>query len=206
MTKFVRWAGLLPTMTIGQGCSWEVTTNDEIGDATIKVSVMLLIMMIMMIMMMMMMVMLVMMLEMLVMAVVTVCYTFTHSLGHTVTRSYGHWVTHSVTHSFVHSLIRSLTTHSYIPSFMHSVMSTADHQCEDSALGVTNIAACSQVTWSMSPVSSEWSTPSVIDPLATPWRVRRWRQCMLIECEWLYRGVLSDDMVDVPDVISVVDA
>ena len=44
-----------------------MTTNDEIGDATIKVSVMLLIMMIMMIMMMM--VMLVMMLEMLVMAI-----------------------------------------------------------------------------------------------------------------------------------------
>ena len=144
-----------------------MTTNDEIGDeigdATIKVSVMLLIMMIMMIMMMMMVVMLVMMLEMLVMAVVTVCYTFTHSLGHTVTRSHGHWVTHS----FIHSLIRSLTTHSDIPSFMHSVMSTADHQCEDSALGVTNIAACSQMTWSMSPVSSAWSTPSVIDHTLT---------------------------------------
>ena len=58
MTKFIRWAGLLPTVTISQGCSWEVTNNDEIGDeigdATIKVSVMLLIMMIMMIMMMMM--------------------------------------------------------------------------------------------------------------------------------------------------------
>ena len=78
MTKFVRWE-----VMIGQGCSWEVTTNDEIGDATIKVSVMMLIMMIMMIMMMMVMVMLVMMLEMLVMAVVTVCYAFTHSLGHT---------------------------------------------------------------------------------------------------------------------------
>ena len=131
-----------------------MTTNDEIGDATIKVSVMLLMIMIMI---MIMMVMPEMMLEMLGMAVVTVCYAFNHSLGHTVTRSHGHWVTHSV--------IRSLTTHSHIPSFMHSVMSTADHQREDSALGKTNFAACSQVTWSMSPVSSAWSTPSVIDPL-----------------------------------------
>jgi len=131
-----------------------VTTNDEIGDATIKVSVMMLIMMIMM--MMMMMAMLVMMLEMRVMTVVTVCYAFTHSLGHTVTRSHGHWVIHSVTHTLIHSLIRSLTTYSYIPSFMHSVMSTADHQCEDSA-----------------------------DQ---------------------YRSVLSGDMVDVPGVISVINA
>ena len=62
-----------------------VTTNVEIGDATIKVSVMMLIMMIMMIIMIKMMMMLVMMLEMLVMAVVTVCFAFTYSLGHT------HW-------------------------------------------------------------------------------------------------------------------
>ena len=110
-----------------------MTINDVIGDATIKVSVMILLMMIMTMMMMMMM-----MMVMLVMLWVTVCYVFANSLGH----------------SFIHSPIRSLTTHSYIPSFMHSVMSTADHQCEDNALGVTNIAACSQVAWSMSPISS----------------------------------------------------
>jgi len=90
-----------------------VTTNDEIGDATIKVSVMMLIMMIMMIMMMM---------EMLVMAVVTVCYAFTHSLGHTGTRLHGHWVTHSVTHSFiysfVHSFVHSLLIHTFPRSYI----------------------------------------------------------------------------------------
>jgi len=214
MTKFVRCAGLLPTVTIGQGCSWEVTTNDEIGDATIKVSVMLLIMMIMMIMimMMMMMVMLVMMLEMLVMAVVTVCYAFTHSLGHTVTRSHGHWVTHSVTHSFIHSF-----THSFVHSLLiHTFPSSCIQWCrlptinvkivhwewpisqrarrwhgrcprchqrgrrrllstplshldvfdaEGSACwlnGSDYIAACYQVTWSMSPMSSAWSTLRVV--------------------------------------------
>ena len=50
-----------------------------------------------------------------------------------------HPLTRSHIHSFIHSLIRPLTTHSYIPSFMHSVMSAADHQCEDSALGGINI-------------------------------------------------------------------
>jgi hypothetical protein len=33
-------------------------------------------------------------------------------------------------------------------------------------LGVTNIAACSQVIWSMSPVSSAWSTLRVVSVIA----------------------------------------
>ena len=77
-----------------------MTINDVIGDATIKVSVMILLMMIMTMMMMMMM------MVMLVMLWVTVCYVFANSLGH----------------SFIHSPIRSLTTHSYIPSFLNSAL------------------------------------------------------------------------------------
>ena len=111
MTKFVRWAGLLPTVTIGQGCSWEVTTNDEIGDATIKVSVMMLIMMKMMIMIMMMMAMLVM-----------ICWRcwwwqwwryVTHSPTHSVTLSHGHTDTGSLTRSLIHPSIHS---------FVHSLL------------------------------------------------------------------------------------
>ena len=130
---------------------------------------------------------------------------------HPLTRSHCHTVTrtlcNSVTHSFIHSLIRSLTTHSYIPSFMHSVMSTADHQCEwpisqrarrwhgqcprrhqrgrrrllstplphldlfdaeESACwlnGSDYIAACYQMTWSMSPMSSAWSALSIVSAI-----------------------------------------
>ena len=204
MTKLVRCAGLLPTVTIGQGCSWEVTTNDEIGDeigdATIKVSVMMLIMMIMIIMMMML---FMVMLEMLVI-VVTVCYAFTHSLGHTVTRSHGHCVTRSLIHSFIHSFVHSLLIHTFPRSCIQ--------WCRLPTINVKIVhweRPISQraLRWhGRCPRSSAWSKPSVIDPLATPGRVRRWRQCMLIKWEWHYRGVLSGDMVDVPDVISVVDA
>jgi hypothetical protein len=215
MTKFVRLAGPLLTVTIGQGCSWEVTTNDEIGDeigdATIKVSVMMLIMMIMM--MMMMMVMLVMMLEMLVMAVVTVCYAFTHSLGHTVTQSHGHWVslTRSLIHSFIHSFVHSLLNHTFprsciqrcrLPTINVKIVHwewpisqrarrwhgrcPRCHQhgrrrllstplphldvfdAESSACwlnGSEYIAACYQMTWSMSPMSSAWSTLSIVSAI-----------------------------------------
>ncbi len=83
--------------------------GDEIGDATIKVSVMTLIMMIMM-------------MTMMVMLVMMLAGDAGDGSGDGMLRIY--------------PLTRS-HCHSYIPSFMHSVMSTADHQCEDSALGVT---------------------------------------------------------------------
>ena len=108
---------------------------------------MMLIMMIMMMMMMMMMVMLVMMLEMLVMAVVTVCYAFTQSLGHTVPG--------------VISVVGAGLLSTPLPHL--DVFDAESSACWLN--GSEYIAACYQMTWSMSPMSSAWSTLSIVSAI-----------------------------------------
>jgi hypothetical protein len=123
-----------------------------------------------------------MMMIMMIMMMVMVCYSFTHSLGHSVTRSFGNTVTHTITRSFIHSFIH---THSLVHSFNRSLIhlfirsliirsllhtfSVVD--CRPSAwstLIVTHIAACSQTTWSISQVTSAWSTPKVASVINPP--------------------------------------